>query len=181
MSRIGKKSITLEPGVLINVDETIVEIKGPLGILTLTFPKFIEIKIENNLIKLSCSQKNSYTKPKYGLYRSLLSNAIIGVSKGFEKILEVRGVGYDVSMDNNKIILNLGFSHSIEIEIPKDIKVQTEKNLITISGIDKQKVGEFAAKIKSLKKPDPYKGKGIRYQNELIKLKPGKAAKTAGA
>ncbi len=179
MSRIGKKPITIPEGIEVGIKDNKITVKGPKGSLDLVFdPKIlVEKKKEEILVSiLKPDQKQKKPRALWGLTRSLINNNVIGVSKGFKKELEIQGVGYRASIQDQKLILELGFSHSIEYEIPEGIKVKIEKNIISVSGIDKQKVGQVAAEIRSFRKPEPYKGKGIRYLGEQVRRKVGKKA-----
>ncbi|MDX1535212.1 MAG: 50S ribosomal protein L6 [Candidatus Spechtbacterales bacterium] len=182
MSRIGKQPIEVPDKVNITIDGENVLVKGPLGELSVDVPSVLSVKQEDNLLTVEVGKKSSRTPALWGLYRSLLNNMVKGVSKGFEKKLQIEGVGYRAETQGNKIVLNLGYSHPIEMEVPEGIKVEVEKSTITVSGADKQLVGQFAADIRSKRKPEPYKGKGIRYENEHVRRKAGKrAVGTAGA
>lgn len=177
MSRIGKQPIIIPGNVEAKVSGNIVEAKGPKGALSLNFKENISIKIENSQIEvLPKNDKNKEDRAIWGLTRALLANIIKGVSEGFEKKLEISGVGFKAQMQGKKLVMNLGFSHPVEMEFPENIEVSAEKNAITIKGIDKYLVGQAAADIRAKKKPEPYKGKGIRYAGEYIKLKAGKKA-----
>lgn len=182
MSRIGKQPISLPEDVDVKIDNHFLIIKGPKGELKReTRPEIkIEINKENKEITLSPLRKTKKTKAFWGLERSLLFNMVEGVKKGFEKKLELIGIGFKAALSGNKLVLNLGFSHPIEYEIPQGIEIKVEKNIITVSGIDKQLVGQVSAKIRSFKKPEPYKGKGIKYLDEIVKRKPGKKATGEG-
>nr|YP_010902529.1 ribosomal protein L6 [Hypnea nidifica]WCH54384.1 ribosomal protein L6 [Hypnea nidifica] len=178
MSRIGKKSITLPPGIKSQIKESKITITGPRGKLSYNLSKMINIKHENNQLELSLIKTNKESKALYGLSRTIINNMVIGVSKGFEKKLEIRGVGYRCQMDKTNLILNIGYSHPIIIKPPKDISIKVEDNVnIIISGINKEQVGQIAAKIRSTRPPEPYKEKGIRYSGEIIRKKVGKAGK----
>lgn len=181
MSRIGKLPIIIPDGINIEkkINNTII-VKGPLGILSQKIDNNIHININNNKIFLSIILINKKNKSLYGLSRSLINNMIIGVYKGFSKSLEIIGVGYKVSINNNLLELNLGFSHDIIIVLPKEIKINIVYNkgknpIIIVQSFDKQLLGMVAAKIRSLRKPDPYKGKGIKYLDEIIRRKAGKS------
>lgn len=178
MSRIGKKPINIPSNVEVNIQENQVNAKGPLGEATLIIPDTLSVSVQDGLVSvgLKKSEHNSYAI--WGLYRVLLDNLFNGVAKGFEKKLQIEGVGYRAELKDNIIVLYLGYSHSIELEIPEGLKVFLEKSNILISGIDKQKVGQFAADIRSYRKPEPYKGKGIKYEGEYIRRKAGKRAAT---
>ena len=178
MSRLGKAPILLPKGVEIKESEQKVEIKGPKGVATHFLPQGISLKICDNQVTIEYKATSGLVKPMYGLHRSLLSNAIFGVSEGFKKALSLVGVGYRALVKGKILEMQLGFSHPCELEIPKEIQVVVEKNtLITISGIDKQLIGQFAANIRALRPPEPYKGKGARYVNEYVRKKAGKSAK----
>lgn len=178
MSRIGKKEIKTTSNIEIKIDNSKIHVKGEKGELFYNIPKAISIEKGKNNIKLIPKNSSTKTQELYGLCRSIIYNMITGVSKGFEKKLIIQGVGYRAQMDGKILILNLGYSHPICIEAPKNIKIQIENNTrILISGIDKEIVGQVAAKIRSTRPPEPYKGKGIRYENEKIRRKVGKAGK----
>lgn len=182
MSRIGKKIITLPSNVTVNIDsENLVTVKGSKGMLTQQVDRDIKISIEGSEIKVERPTEQKRHKAMHGLYRSLINNMIVGVSEGFKVDLEIVGVGYKASAANNVLELSLGYSHSIFFVVPKEIKVsalmEKGKNpMISIEGYDKQMVGQIVAKIKSLRKVEPYKGKGIRTVGENIRRKAGKTA-----
>jgi|SRR3989338_8268418 len=172
MSRIGKQEINIPEGVEAKWDQEVLLIKGPKGELQRMIPKKIGLEI-GETIKLKCEDSAFW-----GLYRSLIFNMVSGVSQGFEKRLQIVGVGYKAEVKENKLIMGLGYSHSVIMEIPQGLSVKVEGDIIAVSGINKELVGQFSANIKKQRKPDPYKGKGIRYEGEFIKLKPGKKAGT---
>ncbi|MFZ5982205.1 MAG: 50S ribosomal protein L6 [Patescibacteria group bacterium] len=177
MSKIGKKSITIPEGVEIKTDKGEVEVKGPKGSLILSMEKGIEMKIEAGVLTLEKTREGKKYQAFWGLYRSLLGNMILGVTKGFERKLELQGVGFRMAVQGKKINLALGFSHPVEVEVPEGLEAKIEENnVLTISGIDKQKVGQFAAEVRGLKPVEPYKGKGFRYQGEKVRRKVGKKA-----
>ncbi|MFA6992863.1 MAG: 50S ribosomal protein L6 [Candidatus Gracilibacteria bacterium] len=179
MSRIGKQPVKMPAGVETLIKESTVTIKGPKGELKKEFPKDIKVALINNELIVTRPDNSTKSKALHGLVRNLLVNMIKGVTKGFEKQLEIVGVGYRAQAVKNKITLSLGFSHPIEYKASEDIEFvidKEKKNIITIKGINKQTVGEVAAKIRSYKKPEPYKGKGIKYIDEQIQRKAGKAA-----
>lgn len=149
-------------------------VKGPKGSLSRDFRSDVSISIEGNQISLSIAKENKQIKALWGTYASHIKNMVKGVNEGFEKRLVLEGVGFKSQVSGDKLILALGFSHPITVLIPKDLSVKAEKNFLTISGIDKEIVGDFAAKVRALKKPEPYKGKGFRYQDEIIRRKQGK-------
>jgi large subunit ribosomal protein L6 len=179
MSRVGKKMITVPDGVGINISGQNISVKGPKGTLDFSFDWDVVVKHEEKDIQVSVKKITKQTKALWGLTRVLISNMIIGVTKGFEKQLELQGVGYRMAVAGKKINMALGFSHPVDVEIPEGLEAKIEKNVLTISGIDKQKVGQFAASIRALKKVEPYKGKGFRYVGEIVRKKAGK--KAAGA
>ncbi|MGX7592756.1 50S ribosomal protein L6 [Candidatus Karelsulcia muelleri] len=181
MSRIGKRTIIIPHNILIKINKNVLYVTGPLGTLDMKLIGDLQIENEDNKITIKRIYNNKYNKSIHGLYRMLIKNMIRGVLYGFKKELELKGVGYKVALDNDKQFLafNLGYSHNIVINLPKELKVeiQNEKNQNTrliLRSYDKQFLGIFAAKIRSLRKPDPYKGKGIRYINEYIIKKAGK-------
>lgn len=176
MSRIGKLPIEIPQGVEVDIQGNFVSVKGPKGQLENTFSDIIAIKKEDNRILISPKQKTEKTSAFWGLTRSLIANMVEGVSNGFSKKLEIHGVGYRAIAQGEKLVLNLGFSHLIEVEMPDGIEFAVEKNIIIVRGIDKQKVGKIAAEIRSYRKPEPYKGKGIRYEGEVVRRKAGKKA-----
>lgn len=180
MSRIGKLQIKIPAGVTIDQKAgNLVHVKGPKGELEMTLHPKISIEIAEGVLTCKRDSESQQSRSLHGLSRTLLSNMIEGVTKGFEKKLDIQGVGYRATLQGSKLVLNLGHSHPIEINPPKGISLaidQEKKNILTVSGINKQLVGELAAKIRSLRKPEPYKGKGIRYLGEYIARKAGKAA-----
>lgn len=182
MSRIGKKIISVPKGVEVKVDQSFVLVKGPKGELKEAIHSDVSIVSENNEVKINVKYPDvKADKALWGLYGSLIKNMITGVTVGFGKKLEINGVGYKAQVSGDKIIFNLGFSHPIDFPLPKGIIAAIEKNILSVSGLDKQLVGEVAARIRALKPPEPYKGKGIKYIDEIIVKKAGKAAKAAGA
>jgi len=174
MSRIGKKVITLPEKTELKVHDGLVSIKGPLGELSRTLPPMIEVKVEGNEVSFQPKKITLESRALWGAYASHITNMISGVNKLFEKKLILEGIGFKSEVAGNKIKLALGFSHPVEVTIPESLKVTAEKNVITISGKDKEEVGQFAARLRSLKKPEPYKGKGMRYSTETIRRKQGK-------
>jgi len=178
MSRIGKKIISIPDGVEFKIDDREIIIKGPKGELKQELFKNFDIVHDKEKKELTISPKKESGKisAMWGLLRSLVFNMIKGVTEGFEKKLEINGVSYRASVQNNNLILNLGLSHPIEIKAPQGITFGVEKNIITVSGPDKQVVGQIAAEVREKKKPEPYKGKGIKYIDEVIKRKTGKKA-----
>ena len=180
MSKIGKKPIDIPSGVTVSNNNNNISIKGSKGELSVTVDSIIEVDIKDNQIVLFPKKKTKKANALWGLFRSLVANMVYGVEKGYEKELELQGVGYKVAQKGSDLELNLGFSHSISFKAPEGIEFKIEKNKITIFGIDKQLVGQVAADIRSLKKPEPYKGKGIRYVGEQVRRKVGKKAAGAG-
>ncbi len=177
MSRIGKKPITIPAGVDIKIDGGVVKVKGPKGELSQAMVDLITPKLEENTLVFERANESRTARANHGLMRALTNNMVIGVTQGFEKKLQVLGVGYRADVKGSKLVMNLGYSHLIEFEIPKDITISVDRdNKITISGIDKGRVGQVAAVIRDYRRPDRYKGKGVRYEGEYISLKAGKSA-----
>ncbi len=176
MSRLGKKPIIIPEKVEVIRDGKIIKVKGPRGETERVFKDDINITIEGDKILLKPVKDIKETKALWGTYVSHIKNMIKGVTDGFEKKLIIEGIGFRVQIEGTNLVLNLGLSHPIKVPIPKDLKVSVEKNIIVIAGVDKEKVGKFSAEIRALKKPEPYKGKGIRYEDEIIKRKSGKKA-----
>lgn len=182
MSRLGKSPINLPKGVEIKQTGSQLQVKGAKGILTLDLPKGIQVKVEGELVLVEKDEKVEMPKPTYGLYRAMVNNLIIGAAKGFEKKLVLIGVGYRAAIQGNMLDLQLGYSHPTQVEIPKTVQVVVDKSVtITITGIDKQAVGQFAAQVRQMRPPEFYKGKGIRYEGEFVRKKAGKAAKGKAA
>lgn len=184
MSRIGKKSILIPEGVEVEIKGQKVTVKSSKGEIAQEIRPEIKVEIINLLaggkeIKLSPQKQTKQTKAFWGLSRALLSNMIQGITDGFEKKLEIQGIGFRAVIEEENIVLNVGFSHPIRVKIPKDIKVSVEKNIITVSGISKELVGLISAVIRKTKPPEPYKGKGIRYLGEQVRRKVGKRVVTA--
>lgn len=181
MSRIGNATITIPAGVSVEVANNVITVKGPKGTLTQGYDPIITPSIENGVIKFTRANDLGPTKAKHGLYRALCANMVKGVTEGFKKTLIVNGVGWKVAKQGKKIVMNVGFSHPVEIEevdgIVLDCPSQTE---ITVNGIDKDKVGQFAAMVRGIREPEPYHGYGIRYSDEVIERKVGKAAGSKG-
>ncbi len=177
MSRIGKQPIPLPSGVTITVDQDVITVSGSKGTLTQFTMPGITVKQEGEEVIVTRIDDEAEHRAKHGLMRSLVNNMIVGVSKGFEKKLEVNGVGFRVALAGNGLKLNLGFSHDVNYTLPQGVTATVEQNIITVSGISKQQVGQAAAEIRALKKPEPYKGKGIKYIDERIIRKSGKSGK----
>ncbi len=181
MSRIGRLPIEVPAGVEIKIDGSYVHIKGPKGELDWTFSPDMTIKMEDGMVVVARPSDQPRHRALHGTTRSLINNMMIGVSKGFERVLEIEGVGYRAELDGNNLIINVGFSHPVVVEPPEgiDFEVDMKVRQIRVKGYDKQVVGQVAADIRKLRPPEPYKGKGIRYQGEYVRRKPGKAGKTA--
>ncbi|HPP31488.1 MAG TPA: 50S ribosomal protein L6 [Soehngenia sp.] len=179
MSRIGLKPINIPSGVEIKIsDKNLVEVKGPKGTLTEQISPDMEIKIDNGVLTVSRPSDLKRHKSLHGLSRTLIANMITGVTEGFEKSLDIVGTGYRAAKQGNKLVLTLGYSHPVELVDPDGITVEVPApNKIIVKGIDKQKVGNYAAKIRELRSPEPYKGKGIKYSNEVVRRKVGKTGK----
>jgi large subunit ribosomal protein L6 len=181
MSRIGKQPIEIPDGVAVTLKDNTITAKGPLGELSVSYPGGFSVQQKDNTVIIEVVRKRQNTPALWGLYRSLIANIVEGVSKGFEKKLEIQGVGYRAESKGDELVLQLGYSHPISIKAPQGIKISVEgNNLITVSGVDKQVVGQVAADIRNKRKPEPYKGKGIRYEGEHVKQKVGKRAAGAG-
>lgn len=176
MSRIGRMPIAIPQGVTVNVDGNVVSVKGPKGELTRTLNKDMIIEVEGNTVLVKRPSDEKEHRALHGLTRTLIANMVTGVSQGFKKTLEIAGVGYRASKSGNKLNLSLGFSHPVEVDPPAGITIDVPApNRIVVSGIDKETVGAVAAKIRSFREPEPYKGKGIKYEGEVIRRKVGKA------
>lgn len=176
MSRIGRKPITVPAGVTVEVADRHVKVTGSKGTLELDLMPGIKLEQAEGVINVSKTVETPETQRSYGLMRTLVDNMVIGVSKGFERKLEINGVGFRASVAGNTINLSLGFSHPIAFTLPQGVEAKIEKNVITLTGFDKQVVGQVAANLRALKKPEPYKGKGIKYVEERIRRKAGKTA-----
>lgn len=177
MSRIGRMPVVIPAGVTIDIKENVFTVTGPKGTLTQDYDPKIIINIEGGVAHLTRANEQKETKAKHGLYRALLNNMVIGVTEGYKKSLIVAGVGYKVSKQGNKVVLNVGYSHPVEITEEPGITLDCPSNTeITVSGIDKTKVGQFAATVRGIRKPEPYHGYGIHYSDEVIERKEGKTA-----
>ena len=177
MSRIGNRKLTIPSGVTATVNDNTIAVKGPKGELSFTFNNQIGVNVEGEVITTTRSAETKEAKSLHGTTNSIISNMLIGVSEGYQKGLEINGVGYRFNVQGNKLNITAGFSHPVVVEVPSGLKVEQVSNTeITVSGIDKQKVSEFAANIRSWRKPEPYKGKGIRYKGEYVRRKEGKKA-----
>ena len=178
MSRIGRLPIAVPAGVEVKIAENnVVTVKGPKGTLEKELPHEMEIKLEDGHIVVTRPNDLKKMKSLQGLTRSLLNNMVVGVSEGYKKVLEVNGVGYKCAKQGKKLVLNLGYSHPVEMQDPEGLEAKVEGNTITVEGIDKEKVGQYAAEIRDKRRPEPYKGKGIKYADEVIRRKVGKTGK----
>ncbi len=180
MSRIGRLPIEVPAGVDVKIDGSYVHVKGPKGEMEFTFSPDITIKQEDGTIVVERPTDQPMHRALHGTTRSVINNMVMGVSKGFERVLEINGVGYRAELDGKNLIVNVGFSHPVVVEPPEGISFDVDMKVrqIKVSGRDKQVVGQVAADIRKLRPPEPYKGKGIRYQDEYVRRKPGKAGKT---
>ncbi len=176
MSRIGKQPIEIPSGVTVSLDGHVLKVKGAKGESELKFSHEVEVTVGEKEIEVKKVGKTKNAPALWGTTRALIQNMITGVTEGFEKKLELQGVGYKMAVQGKKVNLNLGFSHPVELEIPEGLTVQVDKEIMSITGIDRQKVGQFAAEIKRLKPVEPYKGKGFRYEGEQVIRKEGKKA-----
>ena len=177
MSRIGNRKLVIPEGVTITEENNVVTVKGPKGELTTNLAENITIKVEGNTLEVLRSNDNNNTKTMHGTINALINNMMTGVTKGFEKGLEIIGVGYRFTLKGNVLVVSAGYSHPVEMEIPEGITVEVPSNTeVTVKGIDKVLVGEFAANVRKVRQPEPYKGKGIRYKDEHVRRKEGKKA-----
>lgn len=178
MSRIGLKPITIPAGVEIKYNNGLVEVKGPKGSLTQKIGRDFKVNMEDGTLNLERPSEDKEVKALHGLYRTLIDNMLIGVTEGYSKTLKIEGTGYRASKQGKKLNLNLGFSHPLVLEDPEGITTETpDERTIKVSGIDKEQVGNYAANIRAWRKPEPYKGKGVRYENEHVRRKVGKTGK----
>lgn len=179
MSRIGRKPITIPAGVSVVISDGYIVVKGPKGELKQDIHKNVSVVNKDNVISVSVEKPNDKSqRALWGLFGAMIANMIEGVVRGYEKKLEVRGVGYKSNVSGGALVLDVGYSHEVNFPIPKGISISAEKNIITVSGMDKQQVGFVASRIRSVRKPEPYKGKGIRYVDEQVAMKAGKTAKS---
>lgn len=176
MSRIGRKPITVPTGVEVTIEARSLSVKGPKGELSCPIMEGLVVTQADGVVTIAKRQETAATQRSFGLMRTLVANLVIGVSEGYQRQLEINGVGYRASVNGQELNLSLGFSHPIQMVLPEGVAAKVERNIITVSGYDKQLVGQVAANIRSLKKPEPYKGKGIKYIEEKIRRKAGKAA-----
>ena len=178
MSRIGNRVIAIPENVTVSVNDNVVTVKGSKGELNLELNKLINVEIKDNTVVVTRKNETIPAKQMHGTTNANIRNMILGVSEGFSKSLEIIGVGYRFNLKGNILVINAGYSHPVELEIPEGLSLEAKgNNQITVSGISKEKVGEFAANIRKVRKPEPYKGKGIRYVGEYIRRKEGKKAK----
>ena len=175
MSRIGKKEIALPKGVEVKKDGSAVMVKGPKGTLSAPLVEGIDVKIENNVVQFTRKDEEGKTKALHGLVRALVANHVLGVTQGFKKELDIVGVGYRAEMKGKQVVLALGYSHPVVFDVPQGIDVAIDKQThITVTGVDRQLVGQVAANLRRLREPDPYQQKGVRYTGEVLKKKAGK-------
>lgn len=177
MSKIGEKPIPIPEGVDLKLEGSMISVSGPKGTLNFNIPQGVLVNILEKEVSVQRGSDDKLSKSLHGLVRTIISNMITGTSVGFQKQLEIVGTGYRASVSGKKLILQVGFSHQKEVSIPDGISVSVDGNIITVSGINKEEIGNFAAKIRSIRPPEPYKGKGIRYKDEKIKRKAGKSGK----
>ena len=177
MSRIGKQPVKLADGLTAKLEGNKLIISKGQESQVIDTKGVVKVNIEGDTLTFEPIEDTKFAKAMWGTVRALANNAVIGLTKGFEKKLEINGVGYRANMQGNKLILNVGYSHPVEYEVPQGITITVERNIITVKGADKQKVGQVAAEIRSFRKPEPYKGKGIKYVDEVIIRKAGKTAK----
>jgi len=178
MSRIGKKPVEIPSGVEVKLNKNTLSIKGPKGQLTRDLHPQMTVKHEGNLITVARPSDHKMYRALHGLTRSLINNMVLGVTEGFQRVLQINGVGYKADAQGQKLVLNLGYSHPINYELPKGISAAVDKqNNITLTGIDKEQLGQVAAEVRSFRPPEPYKGKGIKYAEEHILRKEGKKSK----
>jgi len=180
MSKIGKQPIIIPQGVSVNIMDSGVNVSGPKGNLSFNFRPEIKVEVENDKVKVIRKAENKFSKSLHGLTRSIVANMIKGVEEGHQKILEIVGVGYRAAKEGDNLVLNVGYSHPVVIKSIAGVQVETKENKIIISGADKVLVGETAARIRRVRPPEPYKGKGIKYVDEIIRRKAGKTVKAVG-
>ncbi len=174
MSRIGKKPVAIPGGVTVTLKDSFVAVKGPKGELQRPLPEGVKVTVDKAAVSVTRSSDEPAMRARHGLVRALIHNMIEGVTKGFERKLEINGVGYKAEVAGDKLNMALGFSHPIAFQLPKGISAKVEKNLLTLGGIDRELLGQTAAKVRSFRPPEPYKGKGIKYVEEVVKRKVGK-------
>ncbi len=180
MSRIGKQTIEIPQGVTANIVDGVITVTGPKGSINRTIHPLVQVTLAENILSVSVvNTENKIERSLWGTFASHVKNMVIGATEGFKKQLEINGVGYRVAMQGKELKVEAGYSHPVMYTVPEGITISTEKNIVTIEGIDKEKVGQVAAEIRKIRKPEPYKGKGIKYVDEIIRRKAGKSAKTA--
>lgn len=179
MSKIARKPIQIPPGVEVRVGESAVEVKGPKGAHAVPMLQYLTVSVEESGVTVKPTGSHKQARANWGTMGSLIKNAVEGVTKGFEKTLQIEGIGFRATLQGNNLILNVGFSHPVHYAPREGVTLKVDKNTITVSGINKETVGQTAAEIRAIKKPEPYKGKGIRYSDEVVRRKAGK--KVAGA
>ena len=178
MSRIGNRHLAIPEGVTVEVNGNVVTVKGSKGELSLTTSDLVTVEVKEGTVVVTRKNETIPARQMHGTTNANIRNMMIGVSEGYSKALEIIGVGYRFALKGNKLVINAGYSHPVEIEVPSDLKLNVEgNNNVTVSGISKERVGEFAANIRKVRKPEPYKGKGIRYVGEYVRRKVGKKAK----
>lgn len=180
MSKIGKQPILIPQGVSVNIVDSQVNVSGPKGDLSFNFRPEIKVEVENDKVKVTRKAENKFSKSLHGLTRSIIANMIKGVEEGHQKILEIVGVGYRAAKEGDNLVLNVGYSHPVVIKSIAGVQVETKENKIIVSGADKVLIGETAARIRRVRPPEPYKGKGIKYVDEVIRRKAGKTVKAVG-
>lgn len=181
MSKVGKQPIDIPNSVEVKIDGKKIDVKGPKGSLDIKLPRLVEAQVKDDQIIVTVKKDSDKAKALHGTYRSHVANMVHGVTDGWTKKLEMVGTGYRAEVTGNTLVLTVGYSHPVEMDIPEGINAKVEKLDITLDGIDKESVGQFAASIRSVRPPEPYKGKGIRYKDEVVRRKPGKAAKAQAA
>jgi large subunit ribosomal protein L6 len=174
MSRIGRKPVTVPKGVQVTVKDKKVTVKGPKGELSKDIPAIVTVKVDKDTVEVARADDDGPTRASHGLVRALINNMVEGVTKGFERKLEINGVGYKAEVAGQKLTMSLGYSHPINFELPKGITAKVDKNVLSLFGIDRELLGLTAAKVRSFRPPEPYKGKGVKYVEEVIKRKVGK-------
>ena len=181
MSRVGKKPVVIPSGVTAEISGQNIKVKGAKGELSLDVHPKVQIKLENNELTVAVAKPdNKQERALWGLFRALINNMVVGVTTGFTKVLEVNGVGYKAAVNGTKLNMALGYSHPVDMDIPAGLEVKVEKNVITVTGADRQAVGQFCAVVRQQRPPEPYKGKGIKYSDEIIRRKAGKVVKAVG-
>lgn len=174
MSRIGKKPIPIPKGVQVTLKDGEIAIKGPKGELKRTLPDLVKVQVAGDAVQVTREKNDGEARARHGLVRALINNMVVGVTQGFERKLEINGVGYRAEAAGQKLTLTLGYSHPINYELPKGISAKVDKNVVVLSGVDRELLGQTAAKVRSFRPPEPYKGKGVKYFEEVIRRKVGK-------